>query len=169
MDSVNVVKLEPQVKTRKHRRTRPVKARHSVSARMLRRLKLQHGVAGVIGLIAAAMTTVSLSHIAGGIAVITHGAVPDWQAWGCAIGLDANYIAMEMAGVVAAMQHVRDRLRRLTRYGIPAVMAFSMSLNALEFAAGTTNSWELAAGIAMGVILPALVFLTFRVATLADV
>jgi hypothetical protein len=64
---------------------------------------------------------------------------------------------------------VRDRLRRLTRYGIPAMMAFSMSLNALEFAAGTTNSWELAAGIAMGVILPALVFLTFRVATLADV
>jgi hypothetical protein len=55
------------------------------------------------------MTTVSLSHIAGGIAVITHGAVPDWQAWGCAIGLDANYIAMEMAGVVAAMRHVRDQ------------------------------------------------------------
>jgi hypothetical protein len=94
-----------------------------MSARMLRRLKLQQGVAGVIGLIAAAMTTVSLSHIAGGIAVITHGAVPDWQAWGCAIGLDANYIAMEMAGVVAAMQHVRNRLRRLTLYGIPAVMA----------------------------------------------
>ncbi len=82
----------------------------------------------------------------------------------------SNYIAMEMAGVVAAMQHVRDRLHRLTKIGIPAVMGFSMALNALEFAAGATNTYELAAGIAMGVILPALVFLTFRVAAvLADV
>jgi hypothetical protein len=38
-----------------------------------------------------------------------------------------NYVAMEMAGVVAAMQHVRDRLHRLTRFGIPAVMGFSMA------------------------------------------
>jgi hypothetical protein len=45
-----------------------------------------------------------------------------------------------------------------------------MCLNALEFAAGATNTYELAAGIAMGIILPALVFLTFRVAAvLADV
>jgi hypothetical protein len=42
-----------------------------------------------------------------------------WQSWGVAIGLDTNYVAMEMAGVVAATQHVRDRLHRLTRYGIP--------------------------------------------------
>jgi hypothetical protein len=89
---------------------------------------------------------------------------------GVAIGLDVNYVAMEMAGVVAAMQHVRDRLHRLTRFGIPAVMGFSMALNAMEFAQGATNGYELAAGIAMGVILPALVFLTFRVAAvLADV
>jgi hypothetical protein len=77
---------------------------------------------------------------------------------------------MEMAGGVVALQHVKDRLRRLTRWGIPSVMAFSMALNALEFAAGATTAWELAAGVAMGVILPALVFLTFRVAAvLADV
>lgn len=49
-------------------------------------------------------------------------------------------------------------------------MGFSMSLNALEFAAGATKTYELAGGIAMGVILPGLVFLTFRVAAvLADV
>jgi hypothetical protein len=141
-----------------------------VTARMLRRIKLQHSAAVLIGLIAAAMTTVSLSHIAGGVESLTHAAVPGWQAWMVSLGLDANYIAMEMAGVVAAMQHVRDRLHRLTRLGIPAVMGFSMALNALEFAAGATNAYELAAGIAMGVILPALVFLTFRVAAvLADV
>jgi hypothetical protein len=141
-----------------------------MSARMLRRLKLQHGTALLLAAVAAAMTTVSLSHIAGGVDHVTHHAVPEWQSWGVAIGIDCGYIAMELGGLVAAMQHVKDRLHRLTRWGIPAVMAFSMALNALEFAAGATNAWELAAGIAMGVTLPALVFLTFRVAaTLADV
>jgi hypothetical protein len=141
-----------------------------VSARMIRRVRLQHYSAVLLGTVAAAMTTVSLSHIAGGVAAITHGAVPGWQAWGVAVGLDVNYVAMEMAGVVVAMQHVRDRLHHLTRVGIPAVMGFSMCLNAMEFAAGATNAYELAAGVAMGVILPALVFLTFRVAAvLADV
>jgi hypothetical protein len=52
--------------------------------------------------------------------------------------------------------NVRDRLHRLTRWGIPLVMMFRMSLNALEFAAGATNTYELAARITMGVILPGL-------------
>jgi len=164
MANTNVVRLPSTQKTRKAATAKPL------SARMTRRIRMQHGAAVLLGVVAAAMTTVSLSHIAGGVTHITHAAVPEWQAWGVAVGLDVNYVAMEMAGVVAAMQHVRDRLHRLNRIGIPAVIGFSMSLNALEFAAGATNAYELAAGIAMGVILPALVFLTFRVAaTLADV
>jgi hypothetical protein len=137
MANVNVIPLQTP---RKHRKT--AKAKQPISARMVRRIRLQHGVACLIGIVAAAMTTVSLSHIAGGVEHITHSAVPTWQAWGVAIGLDVNYVAMEMAGVVAAMQHVRDRLHRLTCWGIPAVMGFSMSLNALEFAVGATNSYE---------------------------
>jgi hypothetical protein len=166
MATDNVLRIPTKTKpTRK-----AAKRRQTLSARMLRRIRLQHGAAALLGTVAAAMTTVSLSHIAGGVDHVTHAAVPEWQAWGVAIGLDVNYVAMEMAGVVAAMQHVRDRLHRLTRIGIPAVMGFSMSLNALEFCAGATNVYELAAGVAMGVILPALVFLTFRVAAvLADV
>ena len=165
MANPNVITLPKTGKPRK-----AAKAKQPMSGRMLRRLKLQNGTALLLGVVAAAMTTVSLSHIAGGVTHITHAAVPEWQAWGVAVGLDVNYVAMEMAGVVAAMQHVKDRLHRLTRWGIPAVMGFSMSLNALEFAAGATNAYELAAGVAMGVILPGLVFLAFRVAAvLADV
>jgi len=51
-----------------------------------------------------------------------------------------------------------------------AEMAFSMAMNAFEFSLGATNGAELATSIAMGVVLPALTFLTFRIATvLADV
>jgi hypothetical protein len=163
---LNVLPLPTRQKTPRKAK----QAKQPTSARMARRIRMQHVSAALIGTVAAAMTTVSLSHIAGGVTHITHAAIPEWQAWGVAIGLDVNYVAMEMAGVVAAMQHVRDRLHRLTRFGIPAVMGFSMALNAMEFAQGATNAYELAAGIAMGVILPALVFLTFRVAAvLADV
>jgi hypothetical protein len=115
----NIVQLPP----RKPRKVGKAK-RQPMSVRMVRRLKLQHGTALLLAIVAAAMTTVSLSHIAGGAESITHAAVPQWQAWGVAVGLDVNYVAMELAGVVAAMQHVRDRLHRLTRVGIPAVMGF---------------------------------------------
>ena len=142
----------------------------AISAKTARRITWQRRSAALLGTIAAAMTTVSLSHIAGGVGQLTHDAVPAWQCWMVSIGLDLNYVTMELAGVVAAVAHVRDRLHRLTRWGIPAVMGFSMALNALEFSEGATNAYELAAGVAMGVILPALVFLAFRVAAvLADV
>jgi hypothetical protein len=40
----------------------------------------------------------------------------------------------------------------------------------VQLLCGSTNAWELAAGVWMGVILPALVFLAFRVAAvLAEV
>jgi hypothetical protein len=142
----------------------------AISAKTARRTTWQRRSAALLGTVASAMTVVSLTHVAGGVQLVTHDAVPSWQAWGLAVGLDINYVSMEMAGLVTATQPVRDKLHRLTRWGIPAVMGFSMALNALEFTRGVTNSYELAAGVAMGVILPALVFLTFRIAAvLADV
>jgi hypothetical protein len=109
--TTNVVSLPKSPSKSRKPRTR----KQPISARMVRRLKLQHGTALLLGVIAAAMTTVSLSHIAGGVGQLAHGDVPDWQCWMVSVGLDLNYVTMEMAGVVAAMAHVRDRLHRLTR------------------------------------------------------
>jgi hypothetical protein len=163
---MEVARKPPRAKSPKP----PAPAPKAISAKTARRITWQRRSAALLGTVASAMTVVSLAHVAGGVQSITHGAVPAWQAWGLAVGLDINYIAMEMAGLVTATQLVRDKLHRLTRWGIPAVMGFSMALNALEFTRGVTNTYELAAGIAMGAILPALVFLTFRVAAvLADV
>ena len=73
-----------------------------MSARMIRRIKLQHGTALLLGAVASAMTLVSLSHIAGGIGHVTHGVIPEWQSWSLAAGLDVNYLGMELGAVVAA-------------------------------------------------------------------
>jgi hypothetical protein len=170
---MNVIPMEPVARKpppRAKKPPAPAAAPKAISAKTARRITWQRRSAALLGMVASAMTVVSLAHVAGGVQSITHGAVPAWQAWGLAVGLDINYIAMEMAGLVTATQLVRDKLHKLTRLGIPAVMGFSMALNALEFTRGVTNAYELAAGVAMGVILPTLVFLTFRVAAvLADV
>jgi hypothetical protein len=168
---MNVVPMEMARRPPRAKSSKPARAAApKVSAKTARRITWQRRVAVLLGTVASAMTIVSLTHISGGVQLITHDAVPTWQAWGLAVGLDINYISMEMAGLVTATQGVRDKLHKLTRWGIPAVMGFSMALNALEFTRGATNAYELAAGVAMGVILPALVFLTFRVAAvLADV
>lgn len=134
------------------------------------RQKLQRSAGLLLAGVASAMTGVSLAHTAGGTEFLTSGAIPEWQCWGVAIGLDINYIGMEFAGVVAATQVVRDRLHRFTKFGIPAVMIFSMAMNALEFARGASDPYKMAAGIIVGIALPLLIWLAFKVsAILADI
>src|SRR5262245_55845030 len=112
MDINNIVKLQTNGKS--NRKSTP-KVAKAMSARMARRLTLQHGAGVLIALVATAMTCVSLSHIAGGIEHLTHGAIPTWQSWAASVGIDINYIGMEMASVVACYTHVRNRLHRYTR------------------------------------------------------
>jgi hypothetical protein len=59
MATVNVIPLRTARKASKPK-ARP----QAMSARMLRRLRLLHAVAVMVALVADAMTTVSLSHIA---------------------------------------------------------------------------------------------------------
>lgn len=97
--TTNVLPMEV---ARKPPRAKPSKppataAVPKVSAKTAQRVTWQRRSAALLGTVASAMTVVSLTHIAGGVQLITHDAVPAWQAWGVAVGLDINYIAMEMA------------------------------------------------------------------------
>jgi hypothetical protein len=74
---LNVLPLPTRQKT--HRKAR--QAKQPLSLRMRRRIRMQHMSAVLLGAVAAAMTTVSLSHIAGGVTHITHAAIPEWQSW----------------------------------------------------------------------------------------
>jgi hypothetical protein len=145
---MEVARKSPRAKSPKP--PAPAAAPKAISAKTARRITWQRRSAALLGTVASAMTVVSLMHIAGGVQLITHDAIPAWQAWGLGVGLDINYIAMEMPGLVTATQLVRDKLHKLTRWGIPAVMGFSMALNALEFTRGVTNTYELTAGIGHG-------------------
>jgi hypothetical protein len=116
--TTNVLPMEV---ARKPPRAKPSKppataAVPKVSAKTARRITWQRRSAALLGTVASAMTVVSLTHIAGGVQLITHDAIPAWQAWGLAVGLDINYIAMELGGLVTATQLVRDKLHKLTRF-----------------------------------------------------
>jgi hypothetical protein len=70
----SIVNLHPTTKPTTRKAT--TKKAKPITARMARRIRLQHFSAVLLGVVAAAMTTVSLSHIAGGVEHITHAAVP---------------------------------------------------------------------------------------------
>jgi hypothetical protein len=60
----------------------PAPAARAVSAKTARRTVWQLRSALLLGTVASAMTVVSLTHVAGGVQMVTHDAVPWWQAWG---------------------------------------------------------------------------------------
>src|SRR5215475_1473067 len=128
-----------------------------VSARQARRTRLQHMAAALITGVAAAMTAVSLQHIAG--TFIHQTGIADWQAWSMATGIDVNYVGMELAGVVAATQGTRDKLHKFTKFGIPAIMLFSQACNVLEFTHNSSDMTSLVFGAVAGVMLPVGVWL----------
>jgi hypothetical protein len=126
---MNVIPMEPVARKPPPRvKKPPAPAPKAISAKTARRITWQRRSAALLGTVASAMTVVSLTHIAGGVQLITHDAVPSWQAWGVAVGLDINYIAMELGGLVTATQLVRDKLHKLTRLGIPAVSQHAVQL-----------------------------------------
>jgi hypothetical protein len=158
----------PQSKATAKKKSAKASRKPALSERMGRKLRLQRGAALGIAAVATGITAVSLSHIAA--FAIHYGHVAEWQSWALAAGIDLNYTGMEFAGVVAAYQHVRERLHGWTRWAVPTIATFSAICNMLEFARDASNSFEIVAACVMGAIVPGLVYVSYRVAAvMADV
>jgi hypothetical protein len=97
MNATNVLPMEVARKPPRAKSPKPP-APKAISVKTARRITWQRRSAALLGTFASAMTVVSLTHIAGGVQLITHDALPAWQAWGVAVGLDINYIAMRWQG-----------------------------------------------------------------------
>jgi hypothetical protein len=65
--------------------------------------------------VALALLGLSLSHLAAGVALVT-GAGPS-DGWAMAIGIDAGFVALELAVVAPA-----DKRPAVTRYAAPAIL-----------------------------------------------
>jgi hypothetical protein len=143
-------------KVRKPSTPRPSKADQTAAAA---RQALRNKVAGVVGGIGVAVIALSVIHVADAVSALTGS---HWALSGLlAIGIDAGMVACELAELIA---HGDINVRRwASRYMVLSI-ALSMLLNAYAFASHAHSTTELAAGIILGVVIPALVFILGRVA-----
>ena len=139
--------LVPKVPSRKDRRA-------------LKALRRQAGTALGVGVVAVTLTALSLSHLAHGIEIVT-GCQP-WEGWTMAVGIDLGFVALELSQL-AVNDKVRRQVSRLARPAILGTLAGSAGMNAFAFAAQAVNQYMMAAGIALGVAIPALIYALTRV------
>ena len=140
--------LVPKAPSRKDRR----------AAKALRR---QAGTALGVGAVAVTLTALSLSHLAHGIEIVT-GCQP-WEGWAMAVGIDLGFVALELAQLAVVADKVRRQISRFARPAILGTLAGSAGMNAFAFGAQAVNQYMMAAGIALGVAIPTLIYALTRV------
>ncbi len=123
-------------------------------------LRRQTSAALGIGFVAVTLTTLSLSHLAHGIEVVT--ASPSWEAWAMAVGIDLGFVALELSQLSAATERVRKAITHYTRPAIIGTLVGSAAMNAFAFASQAAG-WMMAPAIVLGVAIPGLIYCLTRI------
>jgi hypothetical protein len=158
MANENVTQLKPAAKTKLAHRLKIIIRKDRKATRAIAR---QTATAIGVGSVAIVLIALSLSHLAHGIAIITgaHG----WHSWAMAIGIDLGFIALEFAQLATISENVRQIVKRFALPAIWGTLAGSAAMNAFAFAAQAGNAYMMAAAIALGVAIPALIYALTRV------
>lgn len=130
----------------------------------VRALQRQAGTAMSVGVVAAILTTLSLTHLASGITAIT-GASP-WEGWAMAIGIDLAFVALELAQLAVMSDKVRRQVAQFARPAIVVTLVGSAAMNAFAFAGRYITIDPIAtmvAAVVLGVAIPALIYALTRV------
>lgn len=139
---------------------KPMPKPRAVSRKAKHRVNAQLFTATAIGLCATVVTGLSLNHLASGIDQLTHSGA--YQSWAMAVAVDCGFVSLELAQLT-----ISDKLRaKLSSYFRPAVigtLAWSAALNAMAFAGEASNVAAQAAGVALGLSIPALIYLLTKI------
>jgi hypothetical protein len=94
---------------------------------------------------------VSLTHLSDGVTQLT--AIPEWQAWAMAIGIDCMLISVALA-LLTAPPEVKKDIGTVAHIMEAGTLVMSAGLNALAFTGGAFDAahW---AHIAFGCFVPA--------------
>jgi hypothetical protein len=106
MDAQVVAKIGPRaVRTKVAKRPRTTKQRAG---------RQEAASAVGLGAVACVLTGLSLSHLAHGVQDITH--CSPWEGWAMGVGIDLNFVGMEMVTFTAA-----EKVRKaVSKYTTPA-------------------------------------------------
>lgn len=125
-----------------------------------RSVTLQHRAGTATLLIAGVLTCLSLSHLAHGVAVVTHA--PIWEAWAMAIGIDLGFLACEAACILAATNKAVEITRKFAKPTVISLLVASAVMNAFAFAS-EINGLALIPAIGLGAAIPALIYSLTRI------
>jgi hypothetical protein len=120
-----------------------------------RALRRQAWTAVGIGIVALTLTALSLSHLAHGIVGVT--GCEAWEGWAMACGVDLGFVGLELAQLTVG-DRVRKQIAPYSRPAIIGTLTGSAVMNAVAFSGQAHNTWLLAAAIAFGIAIPALLY-----------
>jgi hypothetical protein len=146
---VRLPSAKPQAPSNKHR----------LGKRAARAIRRQSLIAGTIGLVAVAITALSLHHLATGVELVTHSTT--WEAWAMAVGIDIGFVATELGQIVIG-EKLRKRIAVYLKATIFGTLAASAAMNVGAFASHA-DGWMLYPAVLMGLAIPALIYLFTRI------
>jgi hypothetical protein len=134
----------------------PKRAAYPATRRAHKALRRQAGTAAGVGLVAVTLTTLSLSHLAHGIEIVT--GCQSWEGWAMAIGIDLGFVALELSQLA-----IGDKLRKqVARFARPAILGTLAGSAAMNAFAAQANGYVMMA-VTLGVAIPTLIYALTRV------
>lgn len=138
-----------------------VSAPKALSKRLREKLTRQRMFSYAIGGVALTLTALSLSHLAEGVGALTHSSA--WHSWAMAAGIDLGFICLELGQLVIVAEKVKAQVERYARPAIIGTLLVSALMNAYAFGHQCDTLPFLMAACALGIAVPALVYVLTRV------
>lgn len=131
------------------------------SAGFRHRIARQKLAAYGIGSVAVTLTGLSLSHLAGGVELLTQSGPT--HSWAMAVGIDLGFIALELGQLSVTTETLRKQVAKFAGPAVKGTLIASALMNAYAFAAPATYiPFQVAASL-LGISIPALVYVLIRV------
>ena len=115
-----------------------------------------------VGVVALVLTVLSLDHLATGVQMLTKADV--LHSWAMAIGIDCGFIGLELAQLCTATEAIRKIVHRWACPAVVITLIISALMNANAFAAGASNMTYAVCAAALGISIPAMIYVLTRVA-----
>src|SRR5260221_5869115 len=131
--------------------TAPRKQRRAAKTALLR----PHAPAIGLGAVIMVLLSLSLSHLARGIEIVT--SCQSWEGWAMAVGLDLLIVALECSMVATVGTKAHKQVCRFANPALIAAFTWSAGLNAFAFSATSAVLWMTITAASLGASIPALI------------
>jgi hypothetical protein len=160
-DQINIGECEMATITKLNVQTKVVAQPKAKSKSWIKRMARQKYAAYGVGTISLVLTGLSLSHLASGVQLLTQA--DQVQSYAMATGIDLGFIGLELAQIFSVSESLKKAVGKFAGPAVKATLAMSAVMNAYAFAVHSPNSIFAGAAAALGISIPALIYVLTRV------